>query len=171
MKKLTLPLVASLLAVGLAYGLTLIQNKKQNVFVLSSVEGKSVDIAGLRGKVVVLSFGATWCPPCREELPVLQELSEKYKTRPVEFYWVSIDEKDVANDQLKQFVSEAQLRVTVLRDPDADLLLHFKTEGVPAMILLDTSGKIVGEPHVGYAGREIYLDQMTKLIDSVLKKP
>ncbi len=136
---------------------------------LPSLDGRTVDLAQYRGQVVVLSFGATWCPPCREELPVLQKVADQYRGRPVAFFWVSIDDPDVSTEQLRQFVSRLGVRIPVLRDPEASLLQEFKTDGVPALLILDRNGDPVGPPHVGFADPESYRNELTKTLEALLK--
>ncbi len=138
-------------------------------FSLPALDGRMVDLTHYRGQVVVLSFGATWCPPCREELPVLQKVADQYTGRPVAFFWISIDDPEISNDQLRQFVSRLGVRLPVLRDPEARILQGFKTEGVPALLLLDRNGDPIGAPHVGFADPESYVNELTKMLDALLK--
>ncbi len=138
-------------------------------FSLLALDGRTVDLTHYRGQVVVLSFGATWCPPCREELPVLQKIADHYTGRPVAFFWISIDDPEVSNDQLRQFVSRLGVRLPVLRDPEARILQEFKTDGVPALLILDRNGEPIGAPHVGFADPESYRSELMKTLDALLK--
>src|SRR5213083_466178 len=60
-------------------------------FKLQSLDGRVTDLAALRGNVVLVSFGATWCAPCSTELRALNEVLSEYKDRPVRFVWVSVE--------------------------------------------------------------------------------
>lgn len=143
--------------------------QKASAFKLRALDGQTVDLAQYQGRIIVLSFGATWCPPCREELPVFQKIAEKYKGQPVVFFWVSIDEPDVSDQQLRQFLSRLGVRLSVLRDPEASILQEFKTDGVPALVIFDQKGDPIGAPHVGFSDPESYTSELTKTLDSLLK--
>jgi thiol-disulfide isomerase/thioredoxin len=143
--------------------------KRSIPFTLSALDGQTVNLARYRGQIVVLSFGATWCPPCREELPVLQKVADRYAGRPVAFFWISIDDPDVSNEQLRQFVSRLGVRLPVLRDPEARILQEFKTDGVPALLILDRNGEPIGAPHVGFSDPDNYASELTRTLDALLK--
>jgi len=157
------------LVIALIFASSMSQRKQQR-FVLPSINGGEVDLSSLRGRVIFLSFGATWCPPCREELPILQELADRYKNTPVSFFWITIDDPEVSNEELKEFASALRFRLPILRDPEGNLLLHFGSEGVPTTVILDQNGHPAGSAHVGFAGKENYLSEMSQALDSLLSK-
>src|SRR5690606_27651326 len=78
--------------------------------------GDSVDIAALRGDVVLLNVWATWCIPCRREVPELQALHQEYRDRGLRILGVSVDGNDAAGD-VAGFIRDFQMTYTVLRDP------------------------------------------------------
>src|SRR5437762_2710269 len=89
------------------------------VLKLKGVDGKTYDVAQMRGQVVLVSFGATWCKPCEWELTALEELKVEYAQRPVRFLWVSVDTKEQASDAwLKQYAKLHNMTIPVLRDAD-----------------------------------------------------
>src|SRR3954462_12120525 len=61
---------------------------------LRGMDGKTYDVASMRGQVVLVSFGATWCEPCKEELKALEQLKKEYRDKPVTFLWVSVEDED-----------------------------------------------------------------------------
>lgn len=164
MKRLLVILIAAT-ALGTGEGLA----QKRSLFRLPSLDGRTVDLTQYRGRVVVLSFGATWCPPCREELPVLQKVADQYAGRPVAFFWVSIDEPEVSNQHLRQFIARLGVRLPVLRDPEASILQEFKTDGVPALLILDPNWEPIGPPHVGFSDPESYANEVIKTVNALLK--
>ena len=164
MKRLPFILMA-VIALWIGDGLA----QRRSLFKLASLDGRTVDLTQYRGRVVVLSFGATWCPPCREELPILQKVADQYAGRSVAFFWVSIDEPEVSNQQLRQFVARLGVRLPVLRDPEASILQRFKTDGVPALLILDPNGEPIGPPHVGFSDPESYVNELTKTVNALLK--
>src|SRR5258707_4894996 len=72
---------------------------------LQGLDGKVYDLADLRGSVVLVSFGATWCAPCTTELKALQELLTEFRDQPVKFFWVSVERpEEITNAGLKRYV-------------------------------------------------------------------
>ena len=95
-------------------------------FKLKGLDGKTYDSSELRGEVLVVSFGATWCVPCTWELVAIEELKVEYAGKPVRFLWVSIEAKDRTSDNLlRHYAKERRLTVPVLRDPEASLFSRF----------------------------------------------
>src|SRR4029078_7524460 len=83
-------------------------------FRLKGLDGKFYDTSQMRGDVVVVSFGATWCVPCTWELVAIEELKVEYKGKPVRFMWVNIeDPKRTTNNILKFYVKDRRLTIPV----------------------------------------------------------
>lgn len=101
--------------------------------------GDSVDITSFRGDVVLLNVWATWCIPCRREVPELQALHQEYGDRGLRVLGVSVDGNDAAGD-VAGFISDFQMTYTVLRDPGERVLSVFRIQGVPASYLIDREG-------------------------------
>ncbi len=104
-----------------------------------SLNGDSVSLQQLRGKVVLLNVWATWCHPCRTEIPELRALHAKYKARGLELIGVSVD-ADGNDDSLKAFMQEFEMTYPVWRDPDERVSAQFLVMGVPATFLIDRDG-------------------------------
>lgn len=104
-----------------------------------SLAGDSVSIARLHGKVVLLNVWATWCHPCRKEIPELRALHEQYKTRGLEVVGVSVD-NDGNDDLIREFMKEFAMDFPVWRDPDERISTRFLTVGVPTTFLIDREG-------------------------------
>lgn len=104
-----------------------------------SLSGDSVSLAGERGKVVLLNVWATWCHPCREEIPELRVLHERYRQRGLEVIGVSVDA--AGNEQgIREFMREFQMSYPVWHDPDEQVSTQFLLVGVPATFLVDRTG-------------------------------
>jgi peroxiredoxin len=122
---------------------------------LRSLDGGTVNLNGLRGKVVILSFGGTWVPMVSKELPALQKIADRYASRGVQVFWVSINgarpgAKNYASDaDLKTFAEKHNLRVTVLRDPEQEAYRAFGLDALPTLVILDQQGN-VARKHVGF---------------------
>ena len=94
-------------------------------FALRDLEGKEWKLSGLRGKVVLVNFWATWCPPCRKEMPDLGALSDEEAAK------------------VAAFVKEHDVRYTVLLDPGSKVSTLFGAEGIPKSYVYDRDGKLV----------------------------
>ena len=104
-----------------------------------ALNGDSVSLASLRGKVVLFNIWATWCHPCRDEIPELRQIHAKYKDRGLELVGVSVD-ADGTDDAIKGFMDEFRMTYPVWRDPDERVSARFLTIGVPATYLIDRDG-------------------------------
>ena len=113
-------------------------------FKLQGLDGKIYDLADLRGSVVLVSFGATWCAPCSTELRVLEDLLSEYREKPVKFFWVSIERpEEVTNTALRRYAKERQVSFPVLRDTGKMVFLQFTTRvRLPMIVLLGKDGKV-----------------------------
>ncbi len=130
--------------------------------------GGRMSLSSFRGTVVAASFGATWCPPCRAELPALQALADKYQGKKVKVVWMSIDDKKVTDQELAQFTQKLGLKVPVVRDLNQDAFSQFGQSSVPIMVVIDKQGNVVGKPHLGFSDKASYLEKISSLIDSAL---
>jgi peroxiredoxin len=116
--------------------------KRQNAdFTLADLQGKSWHLRELRGKVVLVNFWATWCPPCRKEMPDLQALYDKYKDDG--FLVLSISDEDTA--KVVPFIAEKKISYPVLLDPGRKVNDAFIVEGIPKSFVYDRNGKLVAQ--------------------------
>ncbi len=106
---------------------------------LKDLTGKQRDLADYRGKVVVVNFMATWCGPCREEMPSLQILRERYRGKGLEVIAVNTGE---AESKVSQFARELRIGFPVLVDSNEDVKDAWKVRGIPATFIVGPDGKI-----------------------------
>jgi len=107
---------------------------------LTNLEGKAHSLAEYRGKIVVLNFWATWCLPCREEMPMLSKLATKYHDKDVEFLAASIDDAQT-QPKIARFLEKKKITLAVFTGPTAATLKQFELgEIVPATLILDRNG-------------------------------
>ena len=116
-------------------------------FTLPGLQSNNVSLAQYRGKVVVLNFWATWCPPCIMETPSLEQFATDLKPDGVTVIGVSVDEN---GQQLRQFVKQYQLSYPVARDPDAALAHRYGTYKFPETYIIGRDGH-VAEKIIGMA--------------------
>jgi cytochrome c biogenesis protein CcmG/thiol:disulfide interchange protein DsbE len=113
-------------------------------FTLTSLDGERYTLSKLRGKVVLVNFWATWCPPCRREIPDLSRLHTKYKDRDFMVLGISLDEIDP--DQIRKFAKNYKISYPVLHGPRSELGEIAKSYGgiqaIPTSFLIDKQGNI-----------------------------
>jgi peroxiredoxin len=114
---------------------------------LPALEGGEVDIASLRGRLVVLNFWATWCPPCVQEMPSLERLHRTLGKEGLSVVSVSVDEDEGV---LRRFVKEHGVNFPVLRDPGGRIAASYRTTGYPETFEIDAQGVLL-EHYVGPA--------------------
>jgi peroxiredoxin len=110
-------------------------------FAVPDLAGQAVRLSAYRGQVVLVNIWATWCPPCREEMPSMERLHERLKDRGFVLLAVSQDEGPVAG--VKAFVEQMKLTFPVLVDPDGEVGRKYGIWGFPESFLVDRDGRIV----------------------------
>jgi len=114
---------------------------------LQDLDGKTIHSSDFNGKVVVLDFWATWCPPCRAEIPGFIELQKKYQTQGLVVVGVSVDQ--AGSDTVKSFAKKLGVNYpVVLTDAKIDAA-YGGIDGLPTTFIIDRTGHIVKQ-HVGF---------------------
>jgi len=109
-------------------------------FALSSLDGNTTKLTDFRGNVVLLNFFATWCPPCREEMPTIQALFETYKNQGVVVLGVASDAE--GKKIVEPFVKEYKLTFPVALDSDSRVSQQYLVRSIPTIYLFDRHGRI-----------------------------
>jgi peroxiredoxin len=115
-------------------------------FTLLGLDGKTVSLATLRGKVVFLNLWATWCPPCRTEMPSIESLSRAFKDNS-DFVTLTVSE-DSDVKQPPAFIKQNKFNFTVLLDPRSTVGEAYGVSGLPESFVIGRDGRIVAH-HVG----------------------
>ena len=110
-------------------------------YAAKTLDGAPYDLAKEQGNVVLVNVWATWCGPCRFEIPELQKMHDQYGKRGFKVVGVSVDEGDVK--EVKQFAAEQKMTYPVVVDPDGRIANVLATTVLPTSVLLDRHGKIV----------------------------
>jgi len=110
-------------------------------FTLTDMQAKPWHLADLKGKVVLVNFWATWCPPCRKEMPDLQALYDKYKDQG--FIVLAISDEEAA--KVTPFLAERKISYPVLLDPGRKVNESFVVEGIPKSFVYNREGKLVAQ--------------------------
>ena len=116
-------------------------------YTATRLEGGLVSIAEQRGKVVLLNVWATWCAPCREEIPYLQSLHTEHHARGLEVIGVSVDASG-SSESIRSFRKDFGMEYPIWLDPDERVQQLFLALGVPASYLIDREG-VLRWKHLG----------------------
>ena len=115
-------------------------------FTLSNTAGQAVSLTQLRGKVVYLDFWASWCGPCRQSFPWMNEMLSKYQAQGLEIVAVNLDTSRADADT---FLEKNPAAFSVVFDPTATLPPQYGVKGMPTSYLIDASGEIILQ-HSGF---------------------
>jgi len=110
-------------------------------FSLPDTEGRMVNMADFRGKVVFLNFWTTWCPECRIEMPAMERLYRRLQKRDFAMVTISLRE---SSDTVKRFVAKHELTFTALLDESGDIGMTYAIRAIPTTFILDRRGHIIG---------------------------
>lgn len=135
-------------------------------FKLKDADGKEVHLADYRGKVVLLDFWATWCGPCRIEIPWFTDLERKHKDKGFAVLGVSMD--DEGWQVVKPFLAEMKINYRVLLGNDEASHAYGGLDALPTTFLIDRDGKIAAV-HVGLASRKDFEDGVEQLLETPAK--
>ncbi len=114
----------------------------------------TVNLAGMKGKVVYVDFWASWCGPCKQSFPVMNDLQAKYRAQGLEIVAVNLDAKRGDADK---FLAEVPAQFTVAFDAKGDSAKRFEVKGMPSSYLIGRDGKVVAA-HKGFkeeSGKEL----------------
>lgn len=135
-------------------------------FAFPDINGKQISLSDHRGKVVLVNVWATWCPPCRQEMPSMQRLYEKFKGENLEILAVSIDSE--GGEAVAPFMRKMHLTFPALLDPEETIIPLYGITGVPESFIIDKDGilveKIVGP--INWATPEVF-----SLFKDLIQKP
>lgn len=123
---------------------------------LQKLDGEVVSLPTLKGKIVVLAIGASWLPLSKQQVITTNKLAKKYAVQDVVVFWVTTESANAksknyaSNDQIQMFANRNKLTATILRDADGLVTLKkYAVDQLPSFVVLDKTGKSVGEPFGG----------------------
>jgi cytochrome c biogenesis protein CcmG/thiol:disulfide interchange protein DsbE len=134
-------------------------------FTLPSLSGSPVNLSDFKGKVVLLNFWATWCGPCKKEIPALKRLYQAKRGPGFEILAVSLDR--TSGDKVASFVKANQMEFPILLNPEGDIGGKYWVRGIPTTFLLDKQG-VIKFKAVG--GREWDGTEILNQIDQLLSE-
>lgn len=128
---------------------------------LKGVDGKPVKSSDFAGKVVILDFWATWCGPCRMEIPGFIELQKQYADKGLVVVGVSLDQDGAS--VVKSFMDKMGINYPVVLGDETIVNAFGGVEGIPTTFIIDRNGQIVGK-HVGYAAKAEFESEIKHLL-------
>lgn len=135
--------------------------KRAPDFTMAGLDGREVTLSGLRGKVVVLSFWATWCAPCLVELPILERVSRRLEDRGVVVLAANLGEDP---SDVRAFVEQKDVHLPVLLD-DGVVAERYWIDSVPALVVIDGDG-IIRARELGVASETHLIERIEALYDA-----
>lgn len=132
--------IAGILSVGCQSAATSYQKQKAPAFTLNDIAGEKFSLSDFKGKVVLIDFWATWCPPCVMSSPEVEKLSTDYKNQPVVVLSLSLDDNA---DSVRNFLKTHKISNRVAIAANTDIPEHYAVRGIPAFYLIDQNGFVV----------------------------
>jgi len=141
------------------------ENKRKPApeFALKDADGKTVRLEDYKGKVVLLDFFATWCGPCKIEIPWFTEMERKHKDKGFNVLGVSMD--DEGWEVVKPFLADLKVNYRVVIGNDSTAQLYGGVDALPTTFLIDRSGKIAAV-HIGLTGKKDFEDGVDQLLQA-----
>ena len=130
-------------------------------FTLKSFDGKTVKLSDYKGKVIIIDFWATWCPPCRKGIPDLISIQNDYKNDVV-IIGISLDGEKTLKD-VPGFVKSYAINYPIVYGDDKVVAAYGGIEGIPTAFVVDKKGNIV-DKHVGLVPRDTYVNKIKELL-------
>jgi cytochrome c biogenesis protein CcmG/thiol:disulfide interchange protein DsbE len=138
------------------------KSEKAPEFELPTSDGKKLKLSSLKGKVVIIDFWATWCPPCRKGVPDLVELKKKYGKKGFEIVGISLDGPQTKSEVVP-FIKNYGINYPVVYGNEAVTISYGGVQSIPTAFIIDKEGKIVAT-YVGLRPKEVYEEQIKKLL-------
>lgn len=128
-------------------------------FTLTDIEGKSVNLADFKGKVIILDFFASWCPPCRQEIPDFIELSKAYGASGFAMVGVCLEDVNAAKD----FAAKVGINYPVLIDDGKVSMTYGPVRSIPTTFVIDKDFK-VAKVYIGFRPKDVFENDIKELL-------
>lgn len=133
-------------------------------FTLKNTQGENLNLAEQRGQIIVINFWASWCGPCRKEMPILQTLHNKYSSLGAAVWGVNVEQENQAG---KDFLADLQLDFPLFFDNSNTITAKYQIEAMPTTVIVDRNGKV---RHVFKGYKEGYEKKYAKAIKQLIRE-
>lgn len=130
-------------------------------FTLEDANGQSVTLSDLKGKVVLLNFWATWCVPCRIEIPWFVDMEREFKDKGFAVVGISMDEDGW--DAVKPFIADMKVNYRIVLGTEELAQLYSGVQALPTSFIIDRNGKIASV-HMGIVSRSVFEEEIRALL-------
>ncbi len=134
-------------------------------FKLNDMDGNTHTLSDYKGKTIIVNFWATWCPPCREELPSMNRAWKKVQSQNIAMLAINVGEDE---DSIFSFTGDYPIDFTILLDTTGEEINQWPIKGLPSTFVVDPSGKIV---YRAIGGREWDSDKLLNLVRALQTTP
>jgi peroxiredoxin len=153
-----------LAAILMSFSLAAVASDSRPDFTLKAFDGSNVRLAEYRGDVVLVNFWASWCGPCLQEMPELEDLYQRYRDLGVTILAINVEEDD---SEARRFAAERQLSFPLLADGDNTVTKLLGVDAMPTTLLIDKDGELRYR-HRGY--KPGYEDKYEEQIRSLMRE-
>jgi peroxiredoxin len=140
--------------------------EKAPAWSLPGLDGKTVNLSDFKGKIVILDFWATWCPPCREEIPSFIQIQKEFSDKGVVVVGIALDEEGAK--VVKPFAKKKEINYPLVIGKTSTTEDYGGIEGIPTTFIINADGKIVGK-HVGLTTKAEFLKELAPLLKTPAK--
>ncbi|WP_394129925.1 TlpA family protein disulfide reductase [Shewanella maritima] len=133
-------------------------------FTLKSMQGQNLNLAEQRGEIIIINFWASWCGPCRKEMPVLQKLQDKYQDLGVQVWGINVEQDNEAG---RNFLKGLDLSFPILFDASNTLSETYDVKAMPTTVIVDRDGNV---RHVYYGYQDGYEKKYAKAIKQLIRE-
>ena len=138
------------------------EDSKAPDFTMKDLEGKDFTLSSTLGKVVLLDFWATWCPPCQESIPDLTKLQKQYSEQGLQVVGISLDRR--GERVVKPFAKKLKINYKILVGDSTKVIENYRgIIGIPTLFVIDRKGNVVNQ-FIGYVEREVLEKEIKKLL-------
>ncbi len=138
-----------------------LDGNKAPAFSLKSVEGKTIKLSDYEGKIVIIDFWATWCPPCRRGIPDLVSIQKEYENNVV-VIGISLDREKTIKD-VPGFVKDYAINYPIVYGDDNVVIAYGGIQSIPTSFVVDKKGNVV-DMHVGLVSKDTFVNKIKELL-------